>query len=179
MALAVAALGVVEIATGPFDLAPGARLAGIVDDEGALGAGPQLIGLQDPPGQFAGEPPPVDVLAAQEIVEHAHVACQDLAPFGAEAVERPDLEQGPDQQGAEHVGQGFAVGAAFAAQGGAEQADQRVALDPLGQFGIGEDQGLGEGIGQGGIGAGGAAGLGGGGVWALGCRHRAVYLPTY
>jgi hypothetical protein len=37
----------------------------------------------------------------------------------------------------------------LAAQRGAEQADQPVALDALGQFGIGEDQGLGEGIGQG------------------------------
>jgi hypothetical protein len=70
----------------------------------------------------------------------------------------------PGPQGAEHVGQGFAVGTTLAAQRGAEQADQPVALAALGQFGIGEDQGLGEGIGQGGIGTRAAAGLGVGGV---------------
>jgi hypothetical protein len=47
----------------------------------------------------------------------------------AKALEGLDLEQGPDQQSAKHVGEGFAVGAAFAAERGQEQADQRVALD--------------------------------------------------
>ena len=79
MAFAMAALGVVEIAAGPLDLAPGARLAGVIDDEGTLGAGPQLVGLLDAPGQGAGQAPPVDVLAAQEVVEHAHLAGQKLA----------------------------------------------------------------------------------------------------
>ena len=49
MALAVAALGVVEIATGAFDLASGPSLAGVIDDEGALGARPPVIGVIDPP----------------------------------------------------------------------------------------------------------------------------------
>ena len=96
----------VEIATGAFDLAARPSLAGIIDDEGALGARPQFIGVIDPPGQFAGQAPPMDVFAAQEIIEHAHLAGQDLAQFGAEAVEGFYFQQGPDQQGTEHVGQG-------------------------------------------------------------------------
>jgi len=50
VSLARAALGVVEIATGAFDLAAGTCLAGVVDDEGALGARPQIVGLIDSPG---------------------------------------------------------------------------------------------------------------------------------
>jgi len=49
MSLTVAALGVVEIATGAFDLASGPSLAGVIDDEGALGARPPVIGVIDPP----------------------------------------------------------------------------------------------------------------------------------
>ena len=75
-------------------------------------------------GQFAGQAPPIDVLTAQEIVEHADVAGQNLAQLGAEAVEGFDLQQGPDQQGAKHIGQRFAVRAALAVNGRAEQARQ-------------------------------------------------------
>ena len=91
MSLALAALGVVEIATGAFDLAPGPSLAGIIDHEGALRAHPQVITVKDPPSQFAGEPAPIDVLAAQEIVEHTDLAGQNLAQFGAEAVDGFDF----------------------------------------------------------------------------------------
>ena len=138
MALAVTALGVVKIATGAFDLSPGPRLAGVIDDEGALRARPQVIGAIDPARQLSGEPPPIDVFAAQEIIEHADLALQDLAQFAAEAVEGFYLQQGPNQQGTEHVDQSLPVGTAFAADGLAEQAHQRVTLDPLGQFGVGE-----------------------------------------
>ena len=79
VSLARPALGVVEIATGAFDLAPGASLGGVVDDEGALGARPQVVALIDTAGQFGGQPPPIDVLAAEEIVEHADLAGQNLA----------------------------------------------------------------------------------------------------
>jgi len=59
-----------------LDLAPGARLAGVIDDKGALGARPQVVGLMDAAGQFGGHRPPVDVLAAQEIAEHADLAAR-------------------------------------------------------------------------------------------------------
>ena len=144
----------VEIATGAFDLASGASLAGVIDDEGALGARPQFIGLIDSAGQFAGQAPPIDVFPAQEIVKHAHLAGQNLAQLGAEAVEGFDFQQRPDQQGTEHVGQRLPVGAALAADRRPEQSGQGVTLDAFGQFGVGEGEGLAQGVGQGGIGAG-------------------------
>ena len=64
---------------------------GVVDDEGTLGPRPQVVGLIDSAGQFAGQAPPIDVLTAQEIVEHADLAGQNLAQLGAEAVEGFDL----------------------------------------------------------------------------------------
>ena len=91
MSLALAALGVIEVTTGAFDLAPGPSLAGIFNHEGALRAHPRVITVMDPPSQFAGEPAPIDVLAAQEIVEHTDLAGQNLAQFGAEAVEGFDF----------------------------------------------------------------------------------------
>jgi len=89
----------------------------------------------------------MDVLAAQEIVEHADLAGQNLAQLGAEAVEGIDLQQGPDQQGTEQVGQRFPVATALAADGGSEQAGQGVLLDAFGQFGVGEGEGLAQGVG--------------------------------
>jgi hypothetical protein len=159
MSLALTALGMVVIATGAFDLAARPSLAGIIDDEGALGARPQVIGVIHLPSQFRGQTPPIDVFAAQEIIEHADLAGQDLAQFGAEAVEGFYFHQRIDQQGAEQVGQRLPVGAALAADGRGEQSDQRVTLEAFGEFGVDEGQGLAEGIGQGGIGAGLAAGL--------------------
>ena len=159
VAVACAALGVVEIATGALDLAPGARLAGVIDDKGALGARPQIIAAIDAAGQFGEDPAPVDVLAAQEIVEHTDLAGQELAQFGAEAVEGFGFEQGPDQQCAQHIGQRLGFGAALAAEGGPEQTRQRMTLEAPGQFGVGEGQGLAEGIGQWGVGTGLSAGL--------------------
>jgi len=91
VSLAEAALGVVEVATGALDLAAGAGLAGVVDDEGALGPRPQVVGLADAAGQLAGQAPPINILPAQEIVEHADLAGQNLAQLGAEAVEGFDL----------------------------------------------------------------------------------------
>ncbi len=158
VSLARAALGVVEIATAAFDLASGASLGGVIDDEGALGARPQVVALIDSTGQFAGQAPPVDVLAAQEIVEHADLAGQDLAQLGAEAVEGFGFKQGPDQQRAQHIGQRLRLGAAFAAEGCLEQPHQRVTLEAFGRFGVREGQGLAQGVGQGGIGTWAAAG---------------------
>jgi len=154
VSLADAALGVVEVATGALDLAAGAGLAGVVDDEGALGPRPQVVGLADAAGQLAGQAPPINILPAQEIVEHADLTGQNLAQLGAEAVEGFDLQQGPDQQGAEQVGQRLPVATALAADGGGEQASQGVALEAFGQFGIGEGEGLAQGVGQRGVGAG-------------------------
>ena len=91
MSLALAAFGVIEVTTGAFDLAPGPSLAGIIDHEGALRAPLQVITVIDPPSQFAGEPAPIEVLAAQEIVEHTDVTGQNLAQFGAESVEGLDF----------------------------------------------------------------------------------------
>ena len=185
VAFARPALGVVEIATGALDLAPGTGLAGVIDDEGALGARPQVVAAIDAAGQFGGQPPPVDVLAAQEIVEHADLAGQDLAQLGAEAVEGFGFEQGPDQQRTEHIGQGLGLGAAFAAEGRPEQAHQRVTLEAFGQFGVREGQGLAEGVGQGGVGTGVAAGRLGLGLgrevlraWRV-CAYMTVYIPSY
>jgi len=113
----------------------------------------------DPPSQFTGPTPPIDVFAAQEIREHANLPGQDRAQFGAEAVDGFYFHQGPDQQGTEHVGQRLPVGAALAADGRAEQSGQPVTPEAFGEFSVGEGQGLAEGIGQGSIGAGLAAGL--------------------
>ena len=130
-----------------------------------------------------GHPPPIDVLAAQEIIEHAHLAGEDLAQFGAEAVEGLYLHQGPDQQGAEYAGQRLPVGAALAADGRTEQADQGVAPEAFGHFRVGEGAGLAEGVGQRGVGAGAAAralGFGsGGGGFAASVFHRTVHIPSY
>jgi hypothetical protein len=79
MSLAVTALGVIKVATGAFDLAPRPSLAGVIDHKGALGARPQVISAIDLAGQFGGQTPPIDVFAAQEIIEHAHLAGQELA----------------------------------------------------------------------------------------------------
>ena len=68
------ALRVVEIATGALNLAARSGLAGVVDDESALVARSDIILGKDPSGQFTGQAAPIDVLPAQKIVEHAHLA---------------------------------------------------------------------------------------------------------
>jgi len=85
-----------------------------------------------------------------------------------------EREQRPDQQGAEHVGEGFTIPTAFAAESLGQQSGQAVAAHALGQFGVGKGAGILERVGEGGIGTragGGAAavGWGGGGcsVWAM------------
>src|SRR5271165_6536339 len=55
VALAVATFGMVEIATGAFDLASGPSLTGIINNEGALRSAPQVISAIDPPSQFTGQ----------------------------------------------------------------------------------------------------------------------------
>jgi hypothetical protein len=50
------ALGMVEIATGAFDLASGARLAGVVDDEGATGSAAPAHWPDKPAGHLAVKP---------------------------------------------------------------------------------------------------------------------------
>jgi hypothetical protein len=125
----------------------------------------------------------MDVFPAQEIIEHANLTSQDLTQFGTEAVEGFYFHQGPDQQGTEQVGQRLPAGAALAADGCTEQSGQRVTLEAIGEFRIGEGEGLFERIGQRGIGTGAAAralgfGLGRGGFNA-GVRHMTVYIPSY
>ena len=71
------------------------------------------------------------------------------------------------------------IRAALAADGRAEQTGQAVTLNALGEFGVGEGEGLSEGIGQRSIGAG-APGFGlGRGFFMGGVRHRTVYKPSY
>ena len=126
----------VEITTGAFDLTPGPSLTGVIDHERALGARPQIITVIDPLSQLAGHPPPIDVLATQEIVEHTDLANQNLAQFGAEAVDGVDFHQRPDQQGTKDIGQRFSVGAAPAADGGTEAENHAVTAEnqrPRGQ----------------------------------------------
>ena len=114
-----------------MDLGSGALPAGVINDEGALGAGGQIVGQVDAAGQFGGEAAPVDILTALEVVEDAGLAGEELAELGAEAVDGLGLQQGPDQQGAKDVGLGFAVAAAAAAQGGAQEGGEGVALESL------------------------------------------------
>jgi len=175
----------VEIATGALNLAPRSGLAGVIDDKGALASRTHLILVEDPPSQLAGQSPPMDVLAAQEIIKHAHLARQNLTEFGAEAVQRFNFQQRPDPQRTQQIGQRFSIGAAFAAHGGAEPPNQRVTLDAFGQFGIDEGQGLVERIGQGGVGTGAAALAGfrglrfGRGDFNSGASQMTVYRPLY
>jgi len=78
--------------------------------------------------------------------------------------------------------QGFCVGAALAAEGGAEPAGQRVTLDAVSQLGVGKGQGLAEGVRPVGLGAG-ARGvpLGAGPVVGSFCGgvtyKRCIYRP--
>lgn len=99
MALNRLALGMIEVATGPFDLSTGPSLGGIIDHKGSLPTRADLMLLENPTRQLAAEAAPTDVLASQEIVEDAGLALQDLTQFGAEAGHGFEGEQRPNQQG--------------------------------------------------------------------------------
>ena len=87
------------------------------------------------------------------------------------------LEEWPDQQGAEEIGQGLSVGAALAADRLSEACDQAIALEAFGQFGVGEGERFAQRVGNRGVGTRAAGTLlfsaGTGGTFDfLGAGHR-------